>query len=125
MYVPLFVLLLIDTIFHQADPLFTNCQIHLLGAFTSPTKAEFKKLLQLGGAEVSAKTPTKKPPTKGRKKDSHIEAIVYNPMAFSSLEKEEVERVKGLGYKVVDTRWILDCVSFYQILPFSEYELNG
>jgi hypothetical protein len=111
----------------QADPLFTNCQIYLLGTFTSPTKAEFKRLLQLGGAEVSAKTPTKKLSTKSTKKrgtPDQIEAIVCNPTAFSSLTKEEMERVKSLGRVVVDMRWVLDCVSFYRVLPFTEYNLS-
>jgi len=117
-------------------PLFTNCIVYLYGDFQSPSKPEgdwkspskpeLSKLLKLGGAEVSLKLPAgkKKKQTGKEKEEAPADVIVCESTVFSTLDRAEAAKIKGLGWTIADTKWILDCVSFYRILPISEYELG-
>lgn len=111
-------LLKIKNIPIKALPLFHDLLVHLVGDFGSPTKSELKKLLEKGGATVSCKTPKK------ISSSSSKEVIVCHSTSFSILSEKDSTKIKNLGRSVVESKWILDCVSFYQILPFSKYELT-
>lgn len=91
-------------------------------------------MLLLGGAQVTMrlpskiKTPTNTPTTTKKKSTVNNipatkEVIVCTMLAFSLLGSEEGAKVKELGRTVADVRWVLDCVSYYKVLPLSDYEV--
>jgi hypothetical protein len=91
----------------------------LVSDFKGPTKAEFRQVLEAGGAEVL---------TRITKNDTDREGFITLAICDYALSEDKVTKLtKSLGedVEVIKSSWVLDCISCYEILPFANYRFDS
>jgi hypothetical protein len=84
----------------------------------SPSKAEIKKMLFLGGAEVLKTLP------RSQKKDKNT--VLLCDVNYLRDQEEEGKKLKSqYNLKPINVLWILDSISNYDVLNVEEYVIHG
>jgi len=106
------------TLESKSQRLFYGSSFYFYGEFRTPSKEELISLVETGHGSILKQPPL---PSSTVKDFQTILHVICDPNLSSELATEIHLKT---GRAAIDFNWILDCVSFYDILDVKQYKLE-